>query len=290
MLVLGGSGMLGHKLCQTLSRDLDVTATFRGPAARLHPIFGATRPIFGVDADDFETVERAVADSRPDVVVNAIGIVKQRSEANDPIPSITVNALLPHRLAALCERSGARLIHFSTDCVFSGRTGGYREDDEPDPLDLYGRSKLLGEVAAPNALTLRTSIIGRELEHWTGLLEWLLHAGARVSGYTRVMWSGVTTNRLAAMVGEVAKRDPHLYGVVHVSGDPLSKHDLLVRLRDAYGLATEIVPDPAPVSDRTLVSERFWSRTGLKRPSWNDMLAELVEDSAVYEVPQSARR
>ena len=284
VLILGGSGMLGHKLCQVLSRDLDVSATFRSPERALPAFFGRTRPLFGVDATAFEQIERALRAERPKVVVNAIGLVKQRAEASDPIPSISVNALFPHRLAALCATSGARLIHFSTDCVFSGRTGGYREEDEPDPVDLYGRSKLLGEVGGPGALTLRTSIIGREIEHWTGLLEWFLHAGDRISGYTRVIWSGVTTNRLSAIVAELVKAGSPIEGVFHVSSEPLSKHDLLVALRDAYGLRTEIVPDATPVSDRSLVSDRFWSRTGLNRPSWNDMLAELVEDSAMYEV------
>ena len=277
--------MLGHKLCQVLSRDLDVSATFRSPEKALPAFFfGRTRPLFGVDATALEQIERALRAERPKVVVNAIGIVKQRAEASDPIPSISVNALFPHRLAALCATSGARLIHFSTDCVFSGRTGGYREEDEPDPVDLYGRSKLLGEVGGPGALTLRTSIIGREIEHWTGLLEWFLHAGDRISGYTRVIWSGVTTNRLSAIVADLVKAGSPIEGVFHVSSEPLSKHDLLVALRDAYGLRTEIVPDATPVSDRSLVSDRFWSRTGLNRPSWNDMLAELVEDSAMYEV------
>jgi len=283
--------MLGHKLCQVLSReDLDVWTTFRSREAPLPAIFGPTRPLFGVDAAAFDTIERAFAAARPAVVVNAIGIVKQRPEAADPIPSITVNALLPHRLAALCRPSGARLIHFSTDCVFSGRAGRYREDDEPDPIDLYGRSKLLGEVAGAGVLTLRTSIIGRELEHRTGLLEWFLRAGPRVGGYTRVVWSGVTTNRLAAIVAELVRARETIEGVLHVSSEPLSKYELLVRIRDAFGLATEIVPDPTPVSDRSLVSDRFWSRTGLKPPSWNDMLAELAEDAAMYEGVSGARR
>jgi dTDP-4-dehydrorhamnose reductase len=282
--------MLGHKLCQILSRDLEVWATFRDSPRPLPALYRDTRPLFGVDAVAFDSVADALGRVRPDVVVNAVGIVKQRAEAHDPIPSITVNALFPHRVAALCAASSARFIHFSTDCVFSGRRGRYREEDEPDPVDLYGRSKLLGEVAGAGALTLRTSIVGRELEQRSGLLEWFLHAGERVPGYTRVIWSGLTTNRLAAIVRELIRTRTPVEGLYHVSMAPLSKHDVLVGFREAFGRRTEIVPDPGPVLDRSLDSTRFWSRTGFNQPSWNDMLAELAEDAAMYETELHARR
>src|SRR5207237_8333087 len=144
--------------------------------------------------------------------------------------------------------------------------------------------------AAAGALTLRTSSVGAERERLTALREWSLRAGPRVGGYTRVVWSGVTTNRLAAIVAQLVRTRDTIEGVLHVSSEPLSKYELLVRIRDALGLATEIVPDPTPVSDRSLVSDRFWSRTGLTRPSWNDMLAELAEDAAMYEGVSGARR
>src|SRR5207244_2190179 len=143
----------------------EVSATFRSLRPELPKIYGPTRPIGGVDALAFDSVAKAVETARPDVVINAIGIVKQRATAHDPVLSITLNSLFPHRLAALCRSSRARLIHFSTDCVFSGRRGDYSEDDNPDPVDLYGRSKLLGEVDGSGVLTIRTSIIGRELEN-----------------------------------------------------------------------------------------------------------------------------
>jgi len=225
------------------------------------------------------------------VVVNAIGMVKQRATAHDPVLSITVNSLFPHRLAELCRGSGARLIHFSTDCVFSGRRGEYTEDDTPDPVDLYGRSKLLGEVADAGILTIRTSIIGRELENMTGLLEWFLgRAGTRVPGFAKVIWSGVTTNFLAAVVGKLAQASQSVDGIFHVSGPPISKYELLLALNDAFGTATTVEPDETIVSDRSLNSDRFWSRTGLTRPSWNDMLSALVEDSRLYERKVNAGR
>jgi len=282
--------MLGHKLCQVLSADFDVSATFRTDSPQLQEIYGPTRPIGGVDALAFDSVAKAVEIARPDVVINAIGIVKQRPTMHDPVLSISVNSLFPHRLAELCSTSHARLIHFSTDCVFSGRRGDYTEDDDPDPVDLYGRSKLLGEVEGPGVLTIRTSIIGRELENMTGLLEWFLsRAGTRVPGYAKVIWSGVTTNFLAAVVGRLVQTNP-VDGVLHLSGPAISKYKLLLALNDALGTATTVEPDETVISDRSLNSDRFWSRTGLKRPNWNDMLSELAEESRLYERKVNAGR
>jgi dTDP-4-dehydrorhamnose reductase len=283
--------MLGHKLCQVLSADMATFATFRGAAPDIAPFYGRTEPISGVDATRLESVSDAIARARPDVVVNAIGIVKQRSSATDPVLSIAVNSLFPHQLADLCAAAGARLIHFSTDCVFSGRRGAYVEDDLPDPIDLYGRSKLLGEVDAPGVLTIRTSIIGRELENMTGLLEWFLgQAGGRVKGFTRVRWSGVTTNNLALTVGRLIREAPDLTGVFHLSGPAISKYQLLVWLNEAFETGTTIEPDDALISDRSLVADPFWSRTGFARPDWQRMVSELVEEARMYEGIASARR
>ena len=283
--------MLGHKLCQVLSAESATFATFRGSAPDRGPFYGRTEPIAHVDALEFESVSDALARARPDVVVNAIGIVKQRSTATDPVLSISVNSLFPHRLAQLCHAAGARLVHFSTDCVFSGRRGAYAEDDVPDPIDLYGRSKLLGEVDAPGVLTLRTSIIGRELENMTGLLEWFLgEAGGRVKGFSRVTWSGVTTNFLAHMVARLIREAPSLSGVFHLSGPAISKYQLLVWLNDAFGTRTTIERDEAMVSDRSLLSDRFWSRTGFARPDWPQMVSELALEARMYEGIANARR
>ncbi len=283
--------MLGHKLCQVLSAESLTFATFRGAAPDLAPFYGRTDPITGVDAVELESISNAIARARPDVVVNAIGIVKQRSTATDPVLSISVNSLFPHRLAKLCDAAGARLIHFSTDCVFSGRRGEYVEDDVPDPIDLYGRSKLLGEVDAHGVLTIRTSIIGRELENMTGLLEWFLgQAGGRVKGFTRVTWGGVTTNFLAHTVAQLIREAPDISGIFHLSGPAISKYQLLVWLNDALGTRTTIERDDAVVSDRSLVSDRFWTKTGFRRPEWSHMVSELAEEARTYEGVASARR
>ena len=283
--------MLGHKLCQVLSAESATFATFREAAPAAPQFYGRTEPIGGVDALEFESVSEALARVRPNVVVNAIGIVKQRSAATDPLQSISVNSLFPHRLAKLCATAGARLVHFSTDCVFSGRRGEYVEDDIADPVDLYGRTKLLGEVDGQGALTIRTSIIGRELENMTGLLEWFLgNAGGRVKGFSRVTWSGVTTNALSEIVARLIREAPSLSGVFHLSGPAISKYQLLVWLNDAFGTGTTIERDDTVESDRSLNSDRFWARTGFRRPVWADMVTELADEAKMYERIANARR
>ena len=218
VLILGGSGMLGHKLWQTFRGRFDAYVTFRQPAGAYARtgLFDPARSIGGVSAGDFDSVTRAFARARPEAVVNCVGIVKQDAAAKDPSTSIAVNALFPHRLAALCGAAGARLVHLSTDCVFSGRGGNYSEADDPDASDLYGRTKLLGEVGGENCLTIRTSMIGRELSGAHGLLEWFLsQEGGRVRGFRRAVFSGFTTGALAGLLARVVGERPELSGVWH---------------------------------------------------------------------------
>lgn len=285
VLVLGGSGMLGHKLWQVLDQRMDAYATLRTtehPAAR-PALLDPARTIPQVAADSFDTVERALDSAQPQVVVNCIGIVKQAREARDPIPSISINSLFPHRLAALCRAEGVRLIHVSTDCVFSGRVGRYTEDDIPDPVDLYGRSKLLGEVEDGDCLTVRTSIIGRELSGTSGLLEWFLGQPTEVRGFRRAIFSGLTTQALSRMIASIIIDHPDLSGVRHVASTPISKFDLLCLLKNAYRLSVEIVPDDEIACDRSLDGTRFEQETGLQSPSWREMVAELAADMTPYE-------
>jgi dTDP-4-dehydrorhamnose reductase len=237
-----------------------------------------------VDAGDLPSVERALETASPDVVINCIGIIKQLPEAQDPILSQTVNAQFPHHLERLCHPAGVRLLHFSTDCVFSGRKGNYAEEDVPDASDLYGRSKFEGEVKGQGSLTLRTSMIGRELRSRSGLVEWFLHnRGGRVRGFTRAIFSGFSTLMLSRMVADVVERHPQLSGVYHVSSSPINKYDLLVLLRDAYGVRVNIEPVEEPVIDRSLDSRRFREATGLVAPSWPEMVNEMVADPTPYD-------
>lgn len=284
VLILGGSGMLGHKLWQVLSPSLDTHVTVRGNGSNgALEILDPGRTLADVSAERFDTVARAVAAVRPDVVVNCIGIVKQADAARDPIASISVNSLFPHRLAALCGAEGARLIHVSTDCVFSGRAGRYSEDDIPDPVDLYGRSKLLGEVPDGDCLTVRTSIIGRELSGANGLLEWFLGESGSIRGFRHAIFSGLTTQALGGVLGSIICDHPGLAGIRHVASEPISKLDLLCLLKDAYGLDVEIVADDTVVCDRSLDATLVEREIGLHPAPWAEMVAQLAADETPYE-------
>ena len=289
VLVLGGEGMLGHKVFQVLSTRFETFVTFRsfnGLWTR-YPMYANVdrrHTIGGVDAMDFDTVVRAFAQVKPDVVINCIGIVKQLKEAKDPLISINLNSLFPHRLAELCAATGVRMLHMSTDCVFTGRKGNYNEDDIPDAEDLYGRTKLLGEVNREGCLTIRTSIFGRDFAKQSALLEWFLsNRGGRVRGYVNAIYTGFPTQVLARIMGDLIADYPNLSGLYHVSSEPISKYDLLVRIRDAMGLDIEIESYEDVYCDRSLDSSRFWAETGYPIPDWDEMIAELAQDDTPYD-------
>ena len=303
ILIFGGAGMLGHKLFQRLrASHRDTICTIRGTlasSALAHvDLFQRGGVIEGVDASDASALQNLLAREKPRVVINCIGVVKQRAAAKLATPSIEINALLPHRLAESCRRIGARLIHFSTDCVFSGRRGNYTEDDISDAEDLYGRTKYLGEVSCGGALTLRTSIIGRELAHDESLLEWFLresrqrngntrpaghHDYEPIRGFTRAIYSGVTTNYLARVVEALIDEHPHLSGLYQVAAQPISKFDLLRLLRDAYHFDIEITPDSSLFCDRSMKGDKFARATGLTAPSWHELVDELANDDTPYD-------
>ena len=289
VLVLGGEGMLGHKTFEVLGRRFEVYATFLDPRGiwREFPQYAdvpAGRLLTGVDALDFATVERAVAEARPDAIINCIGIIKQVQQASDAVLTISLNSLFPHRLAGLCEAAGARLIHMSTDCVFSGRKGAYTEDDVPDPEDLYGRSKLLGEVDRPGCLTIRTSIFGRDFLKQDALLEWFLsNRGGRVKGYENAIYSGFPTQVLARIIGDLLADQPTLSGLVQVASAPISKYALLMMLKKSMGLDITIEAFDDPPCDRSLSAARFVAATGYTIPSWEEMVAEVAADPTPYD-------
>jgi dTDP-4-dehydrorhamnose reductase len=286
LLVLGASGMLGHKVWQECGAEHETWATVRGDsAAALAAVGEPDRVITGVDAGVQSSVETALDACTPDVVVNCIGIVKQDAAAEDPLSAIAINALLPHQLAVACRRRGARLVQISTDCVFSGRAGNYDEQAPPDPVDLYGRSKLLGEVDGPGCLTLRTSIIGRELRGHLGLLDWfLLERPELVGGYTKALFSGLSTVALARVISALVETPGWpTEGLWNVSADPISKYDLLELVRTVFELDVEIVPNDTVAIDRTLDSSRFRAATGWTPQTWRATVEELAADQALYE-------
>lgn len=275
VLIVGGDGMLGHQLLESLAPSFDVHATFRR-SRECYPSVAGTGKHFDVDVEDFKLIADVVARVGPDVVINAVGVVKQRAKAKDAIISLETNSVFPHRLVRACRDAGARLIHVSTDCVFLGSKGGYTQTDIPDARDLYGLSKLLGEVAGEGCITLRTSIIGLELSRKAGLIEWYLAQKGRISGYRKAIYSGFTTLELARIIARVITGYPEKHGLFHVSSDPISKYELLRRLDLKLGGRVEIVPDDAFHCDRSMLSTEFREQFAYTPPSWDEMLDELA--------------
>lgn len=285
--MLGASGMMGHMVCRVLGgAGHDLWGTTRGSWDAAHPLatfLPRDRCLQGIDVASLETVDDAVGTVHPDAVINAVGIVKQLDAARDAILSIQHNALFPHQLAAICRTRSVRMVHLSTDCVFSGRRGAYTEEDEPDPVDLYGRTKLLGEVDDGHALVLRTSIVGRQLQGQTSLFEWAIsHRGEQVAGYTEAVYSGLTTMALSRIIERVLAEHEGLSGVVQVASDPITKCKLLGMLNERLDLGLSIQPTSDLVCDRSLDGSRFYERTGIAVPSWSEMLDEFSVDQTNY--------
>lgn len=272
VLILGVTGMLGSAVFKTFSSDPahDVWGTLRrAPERHSFGEESRERLLVGVDVLDQDSLVAAIAKVRPDVVINCVGLIKQLADAKDPLTALPINAMLPHRLAHLCALSSARLIHISTDCVFSGRKGGYKESDVSDAEDLYGKSKYIGELHdIPNAVTLRTSIIGHELNSNHSLVDWFLAQEDSVRGFSRAVFSGLPTVELARVMKDFVLPHPELNGLYHVAAEPIAKLDLLSLIASQYGKSIEILPDAALVIDRSLNSERFTQATGYKAPTW----------------------
>jgi dTDP-4-dehydrorhamnose reductase len=279
-LVLGASGMLGNATLRYFAQSPGYSAVGSvrsSDAMNLLPQALHSHVICGFDLDNLDGLVRLFARVRPDVVINCVGAVKQLATGGDPLVAIPINSLLPHRLVRLCKAAGARLIHVSTDCVFDGAKGMYRENDVADATDLYGRSKLLGEVDDPSAVTLRTSFIGPELDGARGLLGWFLSQRNRVRGFARAIFSGLPTVELARVMRDFVIPKPDLRGVHHVSAAPISKYELLSLIANIYGNLIDIVPDDALVIDRSLDSTRFRGLTGYDPPAWPDLVRLMHE-------------
>jgi dTDP-4-dehydrorhamnose reductase len=279
VLVLGAAGMLGHVVLRVLAADpnVRVRGTVRSSGSqRLLPPELREHVVAGVDVENADSLMRVVAETEPAAVINCIGLVKQRSEADDPLAALPINAIFPHRLVRLCAVGGARLIHISTDCVFSGKKGMYLETDSSDAEDLYGRSKFLGEVDAPHAVTIRTSMIGHELGGGIhGLLEWFLAQKHGVKGYRRAIFSGLPTVELAHVIRDHVLRRPDLTGVYHVAAEPIAKFDLLTLFAREYGRTIAITPDDGVRIDRSLDGARFRAATGYAAPGWPELVRSM---------------
>jgi dTDP-4-dehydrorhamnose reductase len=285
ILVFGAGGMLGHKLIQVLRNDHEVFGTVRDASTDSLPenIFGGIDIVPGVSVEDMDSVRRAIVETKPEVVVNAIGIIKQLPDSKNVINTLTVNSIFPHRLAEFGEEFGFRLITISTDCVFSGSRGNYSEADVPDATDLYGKSKNLGEAVGPNCLTLRTSIIGHELGSAHSLVDWFLsNRDGNVKGFANAIYSGFPTFVFVGIIDNLIRNYPRLSGLYHVSSNPINKFDLLTLVNEAYGANISIERDEEFKIDRSLDSTKFRKETGFSPSSWNEMVRSMAEDAKIY--------
>ncbi len=278
ILILGGDGMLGHQLLKSMAFRHDVKVTLRQDLESYvhHGLFTETNAYTGIDVRSLDRLSEVIADFHPEAVINAVGIVKQRPTAKENIPSLEINALLPHKLSVLCKMADARLINLSTDCIFSGKKGNYKESDPSDAEDLYGKTKYLGEVHDPHCLMLRTSIIGYELSRKKSLLEWFLSQTGTVKGFTKAIYTGFTTLEMSRIIEKMLVEHPRASGVYHVSSDPINKYDLLLLCSEKLGHSIEIIPDDTFCCDRSLDSTRFRAEFKYTPPTWSSMIEELA--------------
>lgn len=279
IVILGVTGMLGHVLYSYLAArpGLELYGVSRNKQ-RLRNIFPEN--LFAkirdrIAAEDFDALTEFLAETQPQIIINCIGIIKQKPEAGNLVKSITTNALFPHRLAIIARALGAKLIHISTDCVFDGEKGGYTETDPPNPSDIYGRTKLLGEVDYPPALTIRTSIIGHELDTKYGLVEWFLSQTETVPGFTKAIYSGLPTIELAEIIDNYVLSRPKLSGLYQISANPISKYRLLGLIAAEYRHQVEIEPQEQFQSDRSLDSTLFRKQTGYQPRPWPELIAKM---------------
>ena len=281
VLVLGVSGMIGSAMFRVLSENAAWVVFGAARSEGLGRFFSSAldkRLITGIDANNYDVLTRVFGDVRPDLVINCIGLTKHHPQSLDPLLATPINTLLPHRLANICRAVGARFIHVSTDCVFSGSKGNYVEDDAADAADVYGKSKFLGEISAPHAVTLRTSTIGHELQSAYGLLEWFLAQKGQCKGFRRAIFSGLPNVTFAQVVRDVVIPRAELSGIFHVGAEPISKYDLLNLIARIYGKSIEIHSDDSFVIDRSLNLGRFRGATGYVAPDWPELINLMHRD------------
>ncbi|WP_224815441.1 SDR family oxidoreductase [Hasllibacter sp. MH4015] len=276
ILVLGANGMLGSMVATHLAGhgEYSVEQTLR-PGSTRHAGMPDV-PTHRTNLLDGDDLLELLVRQRPDCVINCAGVIKQRSDASEVLRTFPMNTLFPHRLAQMCAAIGARMIHVSTDCVFSGKDGNYSDDAPSDVDDVYGVSKRFGEVGGlPHVLTLRTSIIGHEATNHHSLVDWFLSQTGQVKGYRRAIYSGFPTIEIARILAEYILPRSDLHGVYNLSSAPISKYDLLLLIRDVYGTSIEILPDDAVAIDRSLDSSVLRGKIGYTPPDWPTLITHM---------------
>lgn len=282
MLILGVTGMLGSAVFRSLFRDsnLEVFGTVRQvDQVKYFSTVQAKNILTGINAESYHCLIKAFTQVRPDVVINCIGLIKHIADGNNPLRAIAINAQLPHQLSELCQLTNSRLVHISTDCVFSGSKGFYTENDVPDAKDVYGRSKLLGEVHEPHAITIRTSIIGHELSSNRSLLDWFLSQQNEVKGFNKAIFSGLPAIELSNVIKELILNHQDLFGLYHVAGNPINKYELLQLVAKTYNKQINIQQDESLVIDRSLDAARFNKLTGYQPPNWSELIERMHDFS-----------
>lgn len=284
ILVLGGSGELGHMMCKIFSQDFDVFTLLRknndlNSVNFFTNILPESKCIFIDDIKDIKNVDAILRKIQPNIVINCIGVVKHRDFCKEgDLDTKIINSILPHEILKLCTDRDIKLIHFSTDCVFSGNQGNYLESDIVDPIDFYGQSKLDGEINTPNSLTIRSSFIGPALFFKTGLFEWIKgKKGMSIHGFNKAIYSGFTTIAFSKILVQIVRDFPDLSGIYHISSDPISKFELINLINDKFKLNINVKLDESFLCDRSLNSDRFREETKISIPSWDEMIDELLQ-------------
>ena len=284
ILILGGSGMVGHRLAKKLSNQYEIFSLLRKrPDLDSNQFFEKVLPknqcIFIDDINEYENLNNTVKKISPDIIINCIGVIKQRDKVENVLNMRRINSLLPHVLNQICNKNKIKLIHLSTDCVFSGTKGNYQESDNPDPIDEYGKSKLLGEIKKGNALTIRTSFIGPELFNKKSLFEWVKsQKNGEIDGFENAIYSGLTTLAFSEIIENIIDKHQNLNGIWHISSNPISKFDLIEMINQKFNLKIKINRNSSFRCDRSLNSSKFQEETKIQIPSWRAMIDNLYKD------------
>ena len=285
ILILGGNGLVGHKLLQVFkkrlpNKDYEIAATFRKDRTTylsLVKLVDISNSFFNIDINKFSDLVEVVDKFKPNIIINCIGLTKKLSNNNNEKYSIYINAYFPHLVSFLCQKNNIKFIHLSTDCIFSGLMGNYTELDNPDALDIYGKTKFLGEVDNDNSLTLRASILGPEITKFLGIYSWFMRSSKSVSGFNNAFFSGFSSVEFANILTRIIKHNFHITGVYHLSSYKISKFDLLTMIKDINNLKIKIIQSDREIYDRTLNCDKFHNVVSYKPPSWEQMLSELKE-------------
>jgi dTDP-4-dehydrorhamnose reductase len=281
ILILGADGMIGHKIAQSLEDFELILASRKSISSKSIGIINGKMVLHNLITDSLDLL---LDNTTPDIIINCAGITTRRGVEDNIVNTELLNSDLPHKLDSWANLNSKKLIHFSTDCVFSGNRGNYLDNDFADAEDIYGKSKALGEVNSPNTLTIRCSMIGRELYNFTELFEWLKkNKNKKIEGYSKVFYSGITTVRMGKILNQILNKNLNLSGIYNISSTPISKFDLLIKLSNAFNLNVEVKQNTNNKSNKVLISEKFTEITGIYPPNWDDLISEFKDDCEKYK-------